>query len=1666
MTISVFAILGIPTELQSSVVINEIHYNSPVKTELVEFVELHNSGTTSVSLAGWSLSGGVAFTFPAGTALSPSGYIVVAANPTALRAKFGVSALGPWTGKLSNEGERVSLRDGARDVVDAVDYQLGFPWPTVGDPPGYSIELVHQNFDNDLGGSWRASVGGSPNAPTETLIPERSTWKYFKGRTEASAPTSDWRRLAFEDSSWLLGPAPIGYGEGFVATGLSDMRGSYTSVFLRRTFQVANPSAITQLQLEALLNDGFNVWINGVHIFSHNMPGTEVAFDGTANAAFEENTYQTFSLPSPAGYLIAGSNIIAIQVHNSSLSESGDFFFDIRLKAATGTSSRGPTPGARNSVFTSNIPPQIRQVNHDPQEPASGRSVKVTAKVTDSDGVRSVSLQYQAVDPGNYIELNDAAYQTSWLTLPMNDAGRDGDRAAGDDIFTTELPASVQAHRRLIRYRVSASDRGGRSITVPYADDPQPNFAYFVYDGVPPWSGAIQPSSADANRSRVDTYGTNITRRLPAYHLIAKPNAVQQSQFGGYGGDQYNWAGTFIYDGHVYDHIHYRARGGVWRYAMGKNMWKFDFNRGHSLQARDNYGKKYDVTWDKLNLGACIQQGDYLHRGEQGMFESVGFHLFNLAGVEAPRTHFVHFRVIDNAAESNRTNQYEGDFWGLYLAVEQEDSRFLDEHALPDGNFYKMEGGTGELNNQGATSVSNKSDLNSFLKTYQTTTPTDDWWRQNLNLARYYSYQAIIQGIHHYDICYKKNYFYYLNPDTRLWSVHPWDLDLTWADNMYDPGCRGIDEFTDRVLKRPAFNLDYLNRIREIRDLLYNSDQAGQLIDEYAAIIDDPTGMPSFVDADRSMWDYNPIMVSSFVNRSKSSQGRFYQVVPTKDFPGMVQKMKDYVSLRGAFLDNLANDPSIPVRPKVAPTAPVGFPANRLTFRASTYSGPNSFASMKWRIGEITVTNHLGFDPNKPRKYEIASTWESPELISFTPDISIPPGAVEVNHTYRVRARMKDSTGRWSNWSEPVQFTASAADNATALIDHLRVSEVMYNPPGGGEFEFIELHNTSNTLELDLNGVKFSQGIDFTFSPGTALAPGGYLLVAKGDSVGKLAAFRSHYGLRSSAQIVGPYTGSLDNNGEQISLKTAASGMEIITFQYGDSRGWPLAADGAGHSLVPLESTLGIDGQRSLDYAGNWRASTFRGGSPGQADPPPPVSVVLNEVVAHTDYNHPARPEYDSNDWIELFNPTSSPIPLAGWYLSDDPANLKKWAIPSTTIPARAWLVFDEITGFHNPITAGFGLDNAGEQVLLSYLPGNAEDRVVDSVRFKGQLSDVSLGRYPDGGEYWFASLPTRSQKNNPPISQPVISELMYHPKATTAKPEDNSSDEFVEIFNPTMTAVSLFDTNGVWRLDGGVQFTFPTNTTLAAGNYLLIVNFNPADAAALAIFLSTYGSDSASVPVFGPYQGKLNNRSDRVALEKPQFPDQADAPYSWVIVDEVIYSDQFPWPLSPDGNGLSLHRLSSVQSGNDPSTWKEAAPTPGRADTLSAADQDADGIPDVWEIAHGLNPNSKADASLDLDGDGLTNFQEYLSGTDPRDSKSALRLTAARSIVGETVLRFTAIAGKTYSVQFKEALTSATWTTLRSFESQPDTRVLDADVVVPDGNGTRFYRLVTPKVF
>jgi hypothetical protein len=1162
-----------------------------VDGEASDWIELHNAGDMAADLGGWYLTDDqvdlTKWQFPAVT-LPPGGYLVVFASdkdrtdPAAeLHANFRLAAGGEYLALVRPDGTTV-----------AHEYAPQFPQQAT--DVSYGIEMMA-----------RAVTFVAEGASARYLIP-----------TSGSLGLS-WTQRGFNDIGWSAGEVGLGYetsGNNFAPHLQTRVPSGTTSVYLRQKFTVEDRQSIAALTLGLRYDDGVVVYLNGQRVAARNAPANAI-WNSTATTTHNDSDAEVFEpidLADWISLLVDGENVLALHALNQS-SNSSDMLVEARLTGTVAGELGGvgylvaPTPGTANGSILAGLGPIAGDVVHAPFQPANGQAVTVTAEMSDPQGVASVVLEYQVVAAGSYISIDDPAYETSWTAVAMRDDGTQGDAAADDGVYAAVIPASVQQHRNLVRYRLRAEDGEGFESLSPNQPEASPNFAYFVYDGVPDWRGAARPGV-----TQTVTYSSELLTSVPVYHLITKRQDVLDAQFhpgttrgSGYTGSDYLWEGTLVYDGVVYDHIRYRARGGVWRYAMGKNMWKFAFNNEERFQAYDNYGRPYATRWDNLNFSAIIQQGDYLHRGEQGLFESVGFRLFQLAGVEAPNTHYVHFRVIDEAAETGNS-QFAGDFWGLYVATEQVDERFLEEHGLVDGNIFKMEGGTGPggiggvLEHQGAGLPGDYSDLQAFKQTYEQGTQTADWWRENLDLDRYYSYRAIVEAIHHYDVGYGKNYYYVHNAETGQWQVHPWDIDLTWADNMFGDG---NEPFRSRVLAIGELSLEYRNRLREIRDLLYNSEQTGLLIDEMAAIVYAP-GERSLVDADRAMWDYNPILASGNVNANKAGHGRFYQRTPSRDFPGMMQLMKNYVASRSSYIDRtlLTDENRVPRRPTIQYTGDAAHPLDGLTFGSSAFSSPvgAAFDAIEWRIAEVSDPSSPTFDPSQPRHYEIEANWQSGPLDQSGMNVAISPVRLEAGHLYRVRARVRDDDGRWSHWSEPIQFVAGAAE--ATLSEHLRVSEINYHPhdadSNAGElpaddndFEFVELINTHPAHALDLAGVRFVEGIEFEFTSGAIELPAGGRVVVVRD----IDAFESRYG--SGIFVAGEYSGALSNDGEALRLVDAL-GASIQEFAYDDSAAsWPASADGLGGTLVVLDMA------GNYDSPANWASSGVRGGTPGAAEP-------------------------------------------------------------------------------------------------------------------------------------------------------------------------------------------------------------------------------------------------------------------------------------------------------------------------------------------------------------------------------------------------------------------------------------------------------------------------------
>ena len=237
-------------------------------------------------------------------------------------------------------------------------------------------------------------------------------------------------------------------------------------------------------------------------------------------------------------------------------------------------------------------------------------------------------------------------------------------------------------------------------------------------------------------------------------------------------------------------------------------------------------------------------------------------------------------------------------------------------------------------------------------------------------------------------------------------------------------------------------------------------------------------------------------------------------------------------------------------------------------------------------------------------KLEWDADWDSGPLNNFEESIKVPSSVVRSGSVYRARVRHQDSTGRWSNWSDPIEFEPNVPD----LSDYnssLLITEIMYNPvrPTNEEaqagyldddlFEYIEIKNIGEK-NLDLRDLRFTKGIDFDFlgSQKEFIGPGEYVLI-----VNNIKAFEMRYG--SELPIAGQWDEGdrLANGGEQIKL-SFGGGDPVIEFKYDDDDPWPALADGSGPSMVLTNS----NGQPDYDDPQSWKVSSSSLGTPGKEE--------------------------------------------------------------------------------------------------------------------------------------------------------------------------------------------------------------------------------------------------------------------------------------------------------------------------------------------------------------------------------------------------------------------------------------------------------------------------------
>ncbi|MBI4585485.1 MAG: lamin tail domain-containing protein, partial [Planctomycetes bacterium] len=424
------------------IAISEIHYHPYSENDADEFLELANTGNQTVHLDGFAFTAGIQFTFPAGSALAPGEYLVVAKDPARIEAAYGLSGVhGPYEGVLADGGELIRLRDALGNPVDEVRYRDDGSWPRWADGAGPSLELVDLRQDNAAGAAWLESDHAASSAWNEYE---------YTGRQKSG------------DSELHL--YLLGAGEALLDDLEVVPRVGGNNLIPDGNFDGPNPLGkwvIEGTHIDSFLEAGAgSEGTNALHLVASRRG------DSGANR-LERQTAP--SMTPGAEYTVRfkarwlkGSDLLMTRSWNHGLARV------TRLAVPP----LGGTPGRANSRALASTGPLIQAVEQNPPLPKAGEEVAVTAQVSDPGGVAAAAIHYRLDKEADFKE------------APLSDDGLAPDRLAGDGVYAAAI-AGMGTPRAVAEFYISAKDGQGLERTAPPAA-PKETFIYQYDDGLAP----------------------------------------------------------------------------------------------------------------------------------------------------------------------------------------------------------------------------------------------------------------------------------------------------------------------------------------------------------------------------------------------------------------------------------------------------------------------------------------------------------------------------------------------------------------------------------------------------------------------------------------------------------------------------------------------------------------------------------------------------------------------------------------------------------------------------------------------------------------------------------------------------------------------------------------------------------------------------------------------------------------------------------------------------------------------------------------------------------------------------------------------------------------------------------------------------------------------------
>jgi len=147
--------------IHANVLINEIMFNPPGDDDF-EWIELYNSDSNSVSLAGWKFKDGIKFEFDDQHEIAGNGYLVLARESSDFVSAYPhVKCAGSFKGKLSNKGEKIILENSSGEIADSITYDINKTWPRSAFNGGTSLERITFDTPAESMADWQPSHNSS-----------------------------------------------------------------------------------------------------------------------------------------------------------------------------------------------------------------------------------------------------------------------------------------------------------------------------------------------------------------------------------------------------------------------------------------------------------------------------------------------------------------------------------------------------------------------------------------------------------------------------------------------------------------------------------------------------------------------------------------------------------------------------------------------------------------------------------------------------------------------------------------------------------------------------------------------------------------------------------------------------------------------------------------------------------------------------------------------------------------------------------------------------------------------------------------------------------------------------------------------------------------------------------------------------------------------------------------------------------------------------------------------------------------------------------------------------------------------------------------------------------------------------------------------------------------